>query len=68
MKSKIVGILAITVALTVAAMAQGSAPGFTEANSIVDGADSLVDAILPVIATAVGVGVALSLVKMVKRK
>jgi len=67
MFNKIIATVAALAAAAGSAMAQG-APGFDEATTIVAGADTLVTSILPITATVVGVGVALSLVKLVRRK
>lgn len=67
MKTKI-AILATMLASVGLAAAQTAAAGFEEATAIVTGADTLVDSVLPIVATIVGVGVAMSLVKLVKRK
>jgi len=67
MNKKLMIGFATLLALAGAAFAQ-TTPGFTEATAIVSGADALVDSVIPIAATIVGVGIAFSLVKLVKRK
>jgi hypothetical protein len=66
MKNKLM-FAATSLALAGFAAAQEAA-GFAEATTIVSGASALVNAVIPITATVVGIGIALSLVKLVKRK
>ena len=55
-------------AVTSGGLFAAAGDGFTEATTIATSAGTLVTAILAVIVPTVGIGIALSLVKMVKRR
>jgi len=67
MKNKILAPLGV-LALTAGSAFAAAGDGFTEATTIASASGTLVTAILAVIVPTIGIGIALSLVKMVKRK
>jgi hypothetical protein len=67
MKNKLAAILGLTALLTANAFALPG-DGFSEATTIANSADTLIGVILPIVVSVVGIGIALSVVKMVKKR